>query len=96
MARYNYLDLDKVTLVDWVDKALLQSLKTKTITLAFRVCGIWPLNPTIMVGNFDPNEVFIVAKDGEENAYQLDATNSNNSGDEVEVAINLLNIANTF
>jgi hypothetical protein len=29
MARNNYLGLDKVTLVQWVDKALLKSLKKK-------------------------------------------------------------------
>jgi hypothetical protein len=49
-----------------------------------------------MVGNFDPNEVFIVVKDWVENANQLDVTNFNNSGDEAEVATNLLNIANIF
>jgi hypothetical protein len=29
MERKNYLELDKVTLVKWVDKVLLQSLKKK-------------------------------------------------------------------
>jgi hypothetical protein len=51
-----------------------------------------------MVGKFGPSEVFtIVEEEGAENAYQSNATiNSNNNGDEVEVAIDLLNIAGTF
>jgi hypothetical protein len=38
-------------------------LKKNKNILRFKACGIWPLNPAIMVGNFDPNEVFIVVKD---------------------------------
>ncbi len=70
MVRNNYFEPNKVTLVKWVDKALLQSLKKKTIKSRFRVCGIWPLNPIAMVGKFGRNEVFTtVEKEGVENSY---------------------------
>jgi hypothetical protein len=51
-----------------------------------------------MVGKFGPSEVFTITKEeGAKNTYQLDAIeNSNNSGNEVETTINLLNIAGTF
>jgi hypothetical protein len=65
IARNNYFKLDKVTLTKWVDKALLQSLKKKTIKLRFRICRIWSLNLVAMVGKFRFNEVFTAI----ENAY---------------------------
>jgi hypothetical protein len=63
MARNNYLDPNKVTLAEWVDKTLLQYLKKETIKLRFKVYMIWPLNPATMVGKFGPSEVFIVEKE---------------------------------
>jgi hypothetical protein len=63
----------------------------------FRVCEIWALNLATMVKKFSLSEVFIIAKEeGIKNAYQSDTMNSNNNGHEVEVAIDLLNIAITF
>jgi hypothetical protein len=45
-------------------------LEKKTIKLGFKDCGIWPLNPTTMVGKFGPNKVFITTEEeGEKNAY---------------------------
>jgi hypothetical protein len=74
MERKKKIELDNVTLVKWVDKALLQSLKKKTIKLGFKVYGIWPLNLITMVGKFGPNKVFITTKEeGEKNAYQSNA-----------------------
>jgi nitrate reductase NapE component len=70
MAKNHYLYFDKVTLAEWVDKALLQSLKKETINSRFRVYGIWPLNLAAMVGKFGLSEVFIVVEEeGAENAY---------------------------
>jgi hypothetical protein len=48
MANNNYIELDKVTLAYWVEKALDQSLTEKNILLGFRITRIWPLNPTTM------------------------------------------------
>jgi nitrate reductase NapE component len=70
MARNNYLKLDKVTLAEWVDKALLQSLKKEIIKLGFKVCKNWPLNLVAMVGKFGLSKVFIATeKEKVENAY---------------------------
>jgi hypothetical protein len=66
MARNNYLEPDKVMLAKWVDKALLQSLKKEIIKSGLKVCKIWSLNLTTMVGKFGPNEVFITTKKEEE------------------------------
>jgi hypothetical protein len=70
MERKNYLELDKVTLVKWVDKVLFQSLKKKPNKI--RVQGLWDLatKSTTMVGKFGPNKVFItIEEEGEKNAY---------------------------
>ncbi len=98
MERRNYFEPDNVILVKWVDKALLQSLKKKTIKLGFKVCGIWPLNSIAMVGKFGPNKVFIIIEEERaKNAYQSSAIeNSNNSRDQAKVAIHLLNIVGVF
>jgi hypothetical protein len=69
----------------------------EAIKSRFMVCRIWPLNLATMVGKFALSEVFtIVKEEGVENAYQSNATNFSNSGDKVEVAIDLLNITNIF
>jgi hypothetical protein len=40
MVKNNYLELDKATLIIWVDKGLQQSLEKKNIKSRFRVVGI--------------------------------------------------------
>jgi hypothetical protein len=62
MVKNNYLELDKVTISAWVDKALQQSLKNENIKLRFRVSGILSLNHATMVGKFGPSDVFIATK----------------------------------
>jgi hypothetical protein len=59
MAKNNYLELNKITLARWVDKALERSLKNENINSRLRVCAIWQLN---LVGKFGPNKLFILAK----------------------------------
>jgi len=48
MGSRNYIELDKITLVGWIDKALEQSLTRKKIILGFKGPRIWPLNPKAM------------------------------------------------
>ncbi len=48
MVSNNYIELDKITLVNWVEKVLDQSLTTKNILSRFRVGRIWPLSPIAM------------------------------------------------
>jgi hypothetical protein len=40
MAKNNYLELDQIIIITWVDKALQQSLKKENIKLGFKVCKI--------------------------------------------------------
>ncbi len=86
---------DKIILVEWVDKALQQSLKKENIKFGFRVYEIWPLNSIAMAIKF---EVFtIVEEEDLGNSNHLDKTlQTNNSEDEVKAPTELLNIARTF
>jgi hypothetical protein len=96
MAKNNYLELNKVALIAWVDKALQQSLKKENIKSRFRVFGIWPLNLTTMVGKIGLGDVFTtVEKEKHEISYHSNATDDP-SNNEVEVAIMLLKIVRTF
>jgi len=40
MAKNNYLELDQIIIITWVDKALQQSSKKKNMKLGFKVCRI--------------------------------------------------------
>jgi hypothetical protein len=44
MVRSRFSELDKITLVRWVDKTLDQSLTKQNIKVGFRRIGIWPFN----------------------------------------------------
>jgi hypothetical protein len=44
MINTNYIELDKITLTNWVEKSIDQSLTKKDIILGFKVGGIWQLN----------------------------------------------------
>ncbi len=55
MERNNHVELDKVTLVRWVNKNP-KDLLTKKMKLGFRVIRIWPLNLATMVEKTSPNE----------------------------------------
>ncbi len=60
MANNNYIEPDKITLANWVEKALNQSMTKKNILSRFRLARIWPLNPTIMHGKTNLNGLYIV------------------------------------
>jgi hypothetical protein len=63
MAKKHFLQLDKILLAKWVDKALQQSLKKENIKLGFRVYKIWPLNSIAMAIKFGPSEVFTIIEE---------------------------------
>jgi hypothetical protein len=48
MFRNNHMELDKITLIGWVDQAFEQSLTKKNIKSRFKTTGLWPLNPKAM------------------------------------------------
>jgi hypothetical protein len=43
-----YQELNKITLVGWVDNAIDQSLTKDNIKLGFMKTNIWSLNPRVM------------------------------------------------
>jgi hypothetical protein len=45
MVKRNYIELDKISLVGWVDKALNQTFTRKNIISRFKATRIWPFNP---------------------------------------------------
>ncbi len=55
----NYIELDKITLVSWVEKTLDLSFTTKNILSRFRVSGIWPLSLIAMHEKINPNNLYI-------------------------------------
>ncbi len=59
MVSNNYIKLDKVTLANWVKKALDQSLTEIFFLLLFRITKIWPLNPTTMHEKTNPSSLYI-------------------------------------
>ncbi len=87
MAKNNYLELDKVTLITWVDKALQQSSKNDNIKSRFSVSWIWPLNLATMVGKFVPNDMFTnVEEEDHKNYYYSNPTNeSSNNANEAKI-----------
>jgi hypothetical protein len=97
MAKNNYFEPNKATLVKWVDKVLQQSLN-KNLKEKLKVYGIWPLDPTTIIGKFGLGEIIIVAKkEDHENSYLSYATNeSNYTKDEIEATTKLLSIVGTF
>jgi hypothetical protein len=48
MVRRNYIKLDKIALVGWVDKALDLAFTRKNIMSRFKGIGIWAFNPKAM------------------------------------------------
>ncbi len=98
MAKNNFLELDKITLSKWVDKALQQSLKKENIKFGFKVCKIWPLNSISMARKFGPSEVFTTTKEKDpRNSYHSYTTvQTNDNEDEAKTTTKLLNITKTF
>jgi hypothetical protein len=71
MVKINYMELNKITLVIWVNKAFNQSLTKHSIKFGFKVCKIWPLNPKAMEVKTNPSNIYTTptknhSKEGEE------------------------------
>jgi hypothetical protein len=58
MFNRNYIELDKIALVQWVNKVLDQTLIKKNIMLKFKGTRIWPFNPRVMEEKTTPSTVF--------------------------------------
>ncbi len=53
ISRNNHQELDEITLADWVDQALEQSLSTKNIKFEFRTTSIWPITQRQWIATLD-------------------------------------------
>ncbi len=72
----NYVKLDNIILVTWVDKALKQSFTNYNIKSRFKVCIIWPLNSKAMAHRIGPLNM-INNKEVEEDYNLHDGINEN-------------------
>ncbi len=54
MVKNNHCELEKCTLVRWVDKALEHAPTKNNIKNGFKDKGIWPFNPKVMDDNIKP------------------------------------------
>ncbi len=60
MARSKYMELDNITLVGWVDKALNHSFTKHNITSGFKVTHIWPYNPKAMDNTIQHSNIYTI------------------------------------
>jgi hypothetical protein len=58
MVRSNHRELNKATLVNWVNKTLKQLLFKKNIKSNFKATKIWPFNPKAMDERTKPNDLY--------------------------------------
>jgi len=54
----NYMELNIITLIGWVDQALDKSITEQNIRFGFRVTCIYPLNPRAMDNKIEPSNIF--------------------------------------
>jgi hypothetical protein len=90
-------ELDKITHVKWVDKALDQLLTKHNIKVGFKGIGIWPFNPKAMEKKTQPTNVYIIGNSngdqGGEDQYSLDDQIDHSHKEKKEfVAAKLFNI----
>ncbi len=101
MSRSNHQELDKITLTNWVDQALEQSLSTKNIKSKFRSTSIWPINPKVMDSNTKPLKVYTTIINinnvrSEENYTTKEETVNNQQWGEDFATAKLLHISEQF
>ncbi len=58
MSKSNYMALDKITLIGWVDHALDKSITKQNIRSRFKVTCIYPLNPKAMDNENRPFNIY--------------------------------------
>ncbi len=53
-----YMELDKITLIGWVDQGLDKSITKQNIRFEFRVTCMYPLNPRAMNNETRPSNIY--------------------------------------
>jgi hypothetical protein len=59
MSKSNYMELNEINLIGWVDQALDKSITKQNIRSRFRVIGIYPLNPRAMDNKTGFSNIYI-------------------------------------
>jgi len=80
ISKSNYMELDRITIIGWVDQALDKSITEQNIKFGCRVISIYPLNPRAMDNKTKASNIYNMvanAHEGEE-----EETNEQLEGDE--------------
>jgi len=83
MSKSNYMELDKITLIGWVDQALDKSITEQNIKFGFRVIGIYPLNLRAMDNNIEPSNIYTMVAN--EHEGEEEESNEQLEGDEPRI-----------
>jgi hypothetical protein len=83
MFKSNYMELDKITLIGWVDHALDKSITEQNIRFGFRVTCIYPLNPRAMDNKIKPSNIYTMVAN--EHEGEEDESNEQLQGDEPRI-----------
>jgi hypothetical protein len=83
MSKSNYMELDKITLIWWVDQALDKSITEQNIKFGFRVIGIYPLNLSAMDNKIEPSNIYTMVAN--EHEGEEEESNEQLEGDEPRI-----------
>ncbi len=77
------MELDKITLIGWVDQALDKSIMEQNIKFGFRVIGIYPLNLRAMDNKIEPSNIYTMVAN--EHEGEAEESNEQLEGDEPKI-----------
>jgi hypothetical protein len=83
MSKSNYMELDKITLIGWVDQALDKSITEQNIKFGFRVISIYPLNLRAMDNKIEPSNIYTMVAN--EHEGKEEESNEQLEGDEPRI-----------
>jgi hypothetical protein len=83
MSKSNYVELDKITIIWWVDQALDKSIMEQNIRFGFRVTCIYFLNPRAMDNKIEPSNIFTMVANEHEGEEK--ESNEQLEGDEPRI-----------
>ncbi len=83
MSKNNYMELDKITLIGWVDQALDKLITEQNIRFGFKVICIYFLNPKAMDNKLEPSNIFTMVAN--EHEGEEEESNEQLEGDEPRI-----------
>jgi hypothetical protein len=67
MVNRNYMELNKITSIGWMDQVLEKVLTKRNIKSSFKATNIWSLDPNAMNNKFQPSSLYTTWLNNEEN-----------------------------